>query len=522
MQTASRSREKNPMIFFIAAVFLLVILRSAWMSEDAYITLRSVDNFVHGYGLVWNIGERVQTYTDPLWMFMLSVVYFVTRESFYTTLWLSIALSLGAFVLIGRLIKKHNLATLSVLGILIFSKAFVDYSTSGLENPVTHLLLALFLIVFLLEPDETPLDSRRIFIVSLIAGLSAFNRMDTLLFFIPALILIIIKRPKRDTLKWMTIGFLPFILWEVFSIIYYGFPFPNTAYAKLNTGLSRPDLFEAGYLYLINSLHWDPITLLTVSVGIGLAIFNGTLPERSVATGVLLYILYIIWIGGDYMSGRFLSGAVLIAVGLLIRYLAHLETAESIFLLAMIIIFGFISPTPTLTSIDNASYSTGRMNSNNTIRDERSFFFQPAGLLYDKPNTIEPFHEWVLRGLEFRNSQKKVYIFGGIGFIGYFGGTQLHIIDPLGLGDALIARIQPGKHWMAGHNTRAIPAGYEETVRTGENHIQDADLAQYYDQLSLIIRGNLWSLERWAAIWKMNTGQYDYLLNRYNQKQNTP
>src|SRR5258706_16469082 len=99
-------------------------------------------------------------------MFMLSVVYFVTRESFYTILWLSIALALGAFVLIGRLMKKHNLATLSVLGILLFSKAFVDYSTSGLENPVTHLLLALFLIVFLLEPHETPLYSRTIFIVT--------------------------------------------------------------------------------------------------------------------------------------------------------------------------------------------------------------------------------------------------------------------------------------------------------------------------------------------------------------------
>ena len=32
------------------------------------------------------------------------------------------------------------------------------------------------------------------------------------------------------------IAFLPFVAWEGFSLLYYGVPFPNTAYAKLNTG----------------------------------------------------------------------------------------------------------------------------------------------------------------------------------------------------------------------------------------------------------------------------------------------
>jgi hypothetical protein len=42
------------------------------MSDDAYITLRTVDNWVNGRGLVWNTAERVQTYTHPLWMLLLS------------------------------------------------------------------------------------------------------------------------------------------------------------------------------------------------------------------------------------------------------------------------------------------------------------------------------------------------------------------------------------------------------------------------------------------------------------------
>jgi arabinofuranosyltransferase len=30
----------------------------------------------------------------------------------------------------------------------VFSKAYIDYSTSGLENPLTHLLIVLFFIVY--------------------------------------------------------------------------------------------------------------------------------------------------------------------------------------------------------------------------------------------------------------------------------------------------------------------------------------------------------------------------------------
>ncbi len=54
------------------------------MSDDAYITLRTVDNFINGYGLTWNISERVQAYTHPLWMFLLSIyIFFYSRSLLY-------------------------------------------------------------------------------------------------------------------------------------------------------------------------------------------------------------------------------------------------------------------------------------------------------------------------------------------------------------------------------------------------------------------------------------------------------
>ena len=48
-------------------LFAVVLVRTAWVSDDAYITFRTVDNFLAGYGLRWNVGERVQTLGSRAW-----------------------------------------------------------------------------------------------------------------------------------------------------------------------------------------------------------------------------------------------------------------------------------------------------------------------------------------------------------------------------------------------------------------------------------------------------------------------
>ena len=37
---------------------------------------------------------------------------------------------------------------------------------------------------------------------------------------------------------------LPLLAWELFSLLFYGFPFPNTYYAKLNTGIPKAEAEE--------------------------------------------------------------------------------------------------------------------------------------------------------------------------------------------------------------------------------------------------------------------------------------
>jgi len=147
-QGAVRTQEIDAPRLARAALLLIVsyvFLANHWVGDDAYITLRTVDNFLHGYGLRWNIDERVQTYTHPLWMLLLLITSFITREYFLTTVMLGLTLSVLAVVILGTRVSKTRPGACVAVVALSLSRAFGDYSSSGLENPLTHLLLALFL-----------------------------------------------------------------------------------------------------------------------------------------------------------------------------------------------------------------------------------------------------------------------------------------------------------------------------------------------------------------------------------------
>ena len=65
---------------FIALLLISVVfVRYLWLGDDLFLTMRTVDNCVNGYGLVWNVGERVQVFTHPLWMLIIVPFYFFIK-----------------------------------------------------------------------------------------------------------------------------------------------------------------------------------------------------------------------------------------------------------------------------------------------------------------------------------------------------------------------------------------------------------------------------------------------------------
>ncbi len=457
----SWSDKRTQCVVWISfAVYALTVIRTAWVADDAFITFRTVDNFVNGFGLTWNISERVQAYSNPLWMFLMSALYFVTREVFFTSLLLSIAVSLVAVgVLIRRLSSSHT-AALVGLFLLINSKAFVDYSTSGLENPLTHLILALFLAIYLRARS----GEARLLFLSLIAALGAINRMDSILLFLPCLALVAWSIRNTRALGAVVIGFIPFVLWELFSLLYYGFLFPNTAYAKLNTGIAVAEILRQGVYYLFDSATVDPLTPLTLAMGIVLPLVKKDVQRSPIAAGVLLYVAYVVWIGGDFMSGRFLSAPFFAPVALIILdnpFRGRMLAAAS----AVIFVLGLASHSHPLLS----SYSSPEPHSANGISDERPASYETAGLLRAlaaEPGIEFPNHDWAIGARQTRpaSNQYGAAVWGNIGFTGFFVGPNIHVIDPRALSDPLLARLPAFEdpNWGIGHFRRVIPEGYFE------------------------------------------------------------
>ena len=348
--------------------------------------------------------------------------------------------------------------------------------------------------------------------------------MDNVLIFLPVLVYVFMKTGKQGTniskrLFNVFKGFIPFFVWEVFSIFYYGFAFPNTAYAKLGTGIGWLHYIKQGLYYLGNSISIDPITILIIIIAIYLPFLTIHKDEKYISIGICLYILYIIKIGGDFMSGRFLTVPFLASVIVLTRCLMILRLRQKVLIFSTIIVLGLVSPWSPVWS--NSSYGYGltqyEIIDHNGIADERAFYYQAAGLLKVSPNIKMPNHNWRLKGEHARKNYKVVVAYN-IGFFGYYAGPSVYILDRNALSDPLLPRLplKTNDNWRIGHFEREIPEGYLDTLLTGKNCIKNRDLAVYYDKLYHITRGNLFEGKRITQIIKMNLGCYNYLIINYS------
>jgi len=534
------------LLIFLAA-FLVHLIANAWINDDAYITFRTIDNFINGYGLRWNVDERVQSYTNPLWMLLLSAFYFITQEIYFTSLIISISLSLLTVYLIAFKVAAARFSALLALIICISSNAFMHYSASGLENPLTNLLIVLFAWVYLkhyAKPDGS--KGSTIFLLAFIAGLSTLNRMDSLLMYLPVLLWILWQQRAWNTI-WRTIGlmvvgFMPFMLWEVFALIYYGFLFPNTAYAKLGGGIEHYKLIIQGVVYLVESLFRDPITLFTIATACLVPLWTRQSYLWPLVLGMALTVAYVINVGGDFMSGRFLAAPLVGAVILVSQLtwptgqttLSKLKNRLSM----LIIVLATLSAVDYLSPINwiEKPYETIRaqvlkqfsshflyvkmpleariqqLGKENrpvifNISHEQVIYYPMTGLWLALNGVDAPeIHYWAIEGSMARHQQLPVAVKGAVGFYGFYAGPEVHIIDIFALCDPLLARLPPSKIWRVGHLERSLPAGYFESIQQDKNLLVDAELSVLYDQLRLVTRGDLFDPERWRVILLLNFG----------------
>lgn len=326
----------------------------------------------------------------------------------------------------------------------------------------------------------------------------------------------VFKAERFSVWKLLLAGWMPFLLWEVFSVVYYGFPFPNTAYAKMGASVSATVLMAHGFKYILNAVRIDPITTAVLLTALISPLFQKKKVLWFLIAGMALYLIYIFKIGGDFMSGRFLTAPFLMAV-LVLLYGFEFKIKTALTCFASIMAMTLILPHQPW-GVDKDYIMPPNHHG---IADERGFYFDATGLLKSKPGSPygnvarHPFKLWQRVAQKAKAREQRVITHGAVGILGYEAGPEIYVIDQMALGNALLARLPVVKEKLRiGHYRRKLPGGYYEMKANGEGDLINQALNAYYYKLQVIISSPVWSVERFREIIKVNLGFYKGAVNK--------
>jgi arabinofuranosyltransferase len=239
-------------LLIISYIFVWNSLENQFMQDDAFTSLRYAKNFADGKGLVFNEGERVEGYTNFLWVMLLSGFYPIKKlglpgfelsvfaqvlSTFFgvVTIWLTFFLS-----------KEFNkdepenifseIKSLVPAFLIGCSGPMVYWSVSGMETSLFVSLTLLSFLIFLKRREKENLG-RWFVIISL---LNSLLRPEGMIFCVLLYFCMFIEDLSHGTknvfnksiLVEISVLFILVAFYIIFRILYYGYPLPNTFYAK--------------------------------------------------------------------------------------------------------------------------------------------------------------------------------------------------------------------------------------------------------------------------------------------------
>lgn len=354
--------------------------------DDAMISMRYAWNFTHGNGLVWNPDQRVEGYTNPLMVLLMSAVMLFAGKSISClviqilgALFMVAVAGLASLITI-RLSCENLAGDLAAVrasaprlsGLLVFAATLCYYplafwSIMGME---TGLLTVLLVTAVCLSVRPGACTPYRLLLISILLGLAYLSRPDAV---VTALVLVIYlcarlaQEASRSRIVCLLALALPFVCLVTSHVIfrwyYYGQLLPNTYTLKV-VGLCLSERMRNGLLFItpfvkygwplyavcgiacVLNFSYERLLLMILSVAlVGYQILIGgdawqrwrmlvpSIPLLlAVAVPELLRIVQILWharSGGQYMVGRPMSapsvGPQVIASGLLMAIVVALN-----------------------------------------------------------------------------------------------------------------------------------------------------------------------------------------------------
>ncbi len=270
--------------------------------DDAMISMRYAKNLAHGAGLVWNPnGERVEGFTNPLWVLLMSFFHLFPIPSSKISLFIQVcgALFLTANLFVVRKIVLSISRNAWVAFIAVFLTAFYyslnNWGLQGMEVSLLTLMVNIAVFLFIKKLQEGNFSP----IPYLILAIATLVRVDASVIFVAALLFLLFsdRDHRKQHLVWGSSLLVGFLAGQtILRYWYYGELLPNTYYLKM-TGI--PLWFRVGHgIYVFLQSVWVSNWVLFVLAATVL------ITQRNRYTLLLTAIfvfqcLYSIYVGGD-------------------------------------------------------------------------------------------------------------------------------------------------------------------------------------------------------------------------------
>jgi hypothetical protein len=290
-----------------AAFAFAAYTQHAW--EDYYITYRVSKNLATGHGLVYNVGDRLHTFTSPLGVLLPALASLLTgNSSDAVALWLFRIMSISAFATtagllftITRRLGYPIFAGVCVVGWLVADAKSLDFAINGME---TAFMALFFSYGFWAMSAVAP---RRWLHLGLAWGGLMWTRPDAFIYIVLFWGGLWLFRDSRTPLVTRADKFKLFVRagavaaavylpWFIFAWIYYGSPVPHTIIAK--AGIAAPKTLAGflGFLLHGHRLIWSPLGTLE-SVFMPAYVIYGGWPETLRFSGrILAEICSLLWL----------------------------------------------------------------------------------------------------------------------------------------------------------------------------------------------------------------------------------